>query len=398
MIKKLTVFVFILFYSLTVGSIFLNAQETQEQKKSAVEEKIKEYEKKLEDLRSQKGTLSSQIQYMDTQVFLTELKVQEAEKKVESTQKEIDTLGTRIEGLDSSLNYLSESLLERVSTNYKNRSSSVLDLMLDSNNANDFMNRFKYHKTTQNNNQKVLLQVQETKLNFEEQKKLRVKKKTDLDKMKVQLADQKVFLTQQKKAKESLLVVTRNDEQTYQRLLESAKAQLNAFKSFSSSAGANTIGSNQFGSGSDGNYYSQRDSRWASNRIGSSPESILDVGCLLTSIAMVGKKYGANVSPVDIASDSNRFFGNTAYMNNPWPGVAGKTYRRVAVSDVGSELDGNNYVIVGVKRTSCAYGGDHFVVLTKKDGDGYIMHDPIYGPDKKFSDHYSTICSAGTYK
>lgn len=398
MLKKLTVFTFILVYSLTIGSVFLNAQETQEQKKNEIELKIKEYEKKLEDLRSQKGTLSSQIQYMDTQVFLTELKVQETEKKVETTQKEIDTLGTRIEGLDSSLNYLSKSLLERVSTSYKNRSSSVLDLMLDSDNANDFMNRFKYQKTTQNNNQKVLLQVQETKLNFEEQKKLREKKKTDLDKFQTQLAEQKVFLTQQKKAKESLLAVTRNDEQTYQRLLESAKAQLNAFKSFSSSAGAKTIGSNQFGSGSDGTYYSQRDARWASNRIGSSPESILDVGCLLTSIAMMGKKFGANVTPADLAAETTRFFGNTAYMNNPWPSVAGKTYRRVDVSKVGEELDGGNYVIVGVKRTSCAYGGDHFVMLTKKDGDTYTMHDPIYGPDIKFSTHYSTICSAGTFK
>jgi hypothetical protein len=64
-------------------------------------------------------------------------------------------------------------------------------------------------------------------------------------------------------------------------------------------------------------------------------------------------------------------------------------------------LSGGNYVIVGISYSGSCWGksgGDHYVVLTKKDGDTYTMHDPIQGPDKKFSSYYSTICSAATFK
>jgi hypothetical protein len=72
----------------------------------------------------------------------------------------------------------------------------------------------------------------------------------------------------------------------------------------------------------------------------------------------------------------------------------------VSVGNIDEELNNGNYVIVGIAYSSCTgkSGGDHYLVLTKKDGNDYLMHDPIYGPDIKFSSHYSIICSSATYK
>jgi len=215
-----------------------------------------------------------------------------------------------------------------------------------------------------------------------------------LDKLNETLNYQNQTLNNQKVQKQKLLSDTQNDETTYQRLLTQAKAQLAGFRSFVSTAGAGVISANQFGSGSDGAYYSQRDERWASQSIGYSSENILEVGCLLTSVAMIGKHYGDNVTPGNIASDPYRFYGYTAYMSLPWKSVAGRTY--YGGVNIDQELANGNYVIVGVG--GCSSGGSHFVVLTKKEGDDYIMHDPIYGPDLKFSSHYSNICSNGTFK
>jgi hypothetical protein len=128
--------------------------------------------------------------------------------------------------------------------------------------------------------------------------------------------------------------------------------------------------------------------------MGYSSENVLNVGCLITSTAMVAKKYGDGSTPGDLAADANRFYGNTAYVTLPWRSVGGRSY--TPVSNIDQELQNGNYVIVGVG--GCGSGGSHFVVLTKKDGDSYIMHDPIYGPDKKFSDYYSNICSSATFK
>jgi len=364
-------------------------------------ELIKEYEKKLVDIRQQKNTLSTQIQEMDTQMYLTGLTIQRSEAKIIETQSEIEKLGSRIDNLDSSLNTLSKLLLQQITKSYKMRSISLVELLFETKDMNDLANKIKYLRSSQNNNQKLLVQVQEAKSSYEEQKVIREQKKQELDQLIISLNNQKVELKKQQALKQKLLADTNNDETTYQSLLTQAQAQLKGFKTFVSSSGSDsTIAANAFGNGSDGAYYSQRDARWANQTIGGSQESILNVGCLVTSVAMFAKKNGQNVSPTEIASDYSRFSGNFAYMKNPWPGVAGKTYVDFYGSraNINQELDSGNYVIVGVYKYSCDYGGNHFVLLTKRDGDDYIMHDPIYGPDLKFSSHYSTICSAATFK
>jgi peptidoglycan hydrolase CwlO-like protein len=385
MVKKIIIFVVLFF--LVVFSV--QAQDTTD-----LQKKISEYQTKLQQLKQQKNTLSSQIQYMDTQIYLTALLINQTEQKIVSTEKEIEELGSRIEGLDESLDYLSKLLINRIVEGYKKRSFSVFNIIFDNNNANDFLSQIKYLKTVQDNNQKLIYTVQETKSNAEEQKKLREDKKVELDKLTETLNFQNQSLNNQKIQKQKLLNDTQSDETTYQRLLALAQAQLSGFKSFVSSVGAGVIGANQFGVGSDGSYYSQRDERWANQTIGYSTENILSVGCLLTSVAMVAKHYGDNVTPGDIASDPSRFYGSTAYMSLPWKSVAGRSY--YGGVNIDQELQNGNYVIVGVG--GCSSGGSHFVVLTKKDGDDYIMNDPIYGPDLKFSSHYSNVCSTGTFK
>ena len=389
MVKKILIFIALFF--LVIFSI--QAQENQQT--TDLQKKINEYQEKLQQLKQQKNTLFSQIQYMDTQIYLTALQINQTEQKIISTGKEIELLGSRIEGLDNSLTYLSKLLINKIVEGYKKRSFSIFNIIFDNNDASEFLGQVKYLKTVQDKNQKLLYTVQETKSNAEEQKKLREEKKTELDKLTETLNYQKQSLNNQKGQKQKLLSDTQSDEATYQRLLTQAQAQLAGFKSFVTSAGAGIISANQFGTGSDGAYYSQRDVRWANQTIGYSSENILSVGCLITSVAMVAKHYGDNLTPPDIASNPDRFYGLTAYMSLPWKSVAGRSY--YGGVDVDQELANNNYVIVGVG--GCSYGGSHFIVLTKKDGDDYIMNDPIYGPDLKLSTHYSkSFCSTATFK
>ncbi len=354
----------------------------------------------INNLRSQISNLSSQIQYMDSQIFLTTAKIKETEDKIIKTKKEIEVLEQRIVGLDESLDYLSKLLLAKIVQGYKIRSISMFTLIIDSNNMSDLISRIKYLKDTQEYNQRLLIQVQQTKLNFEEQKKLREQKNIELAQLNQLLNEQKQSLNLQKIQKQKLLADTQNDENTYQTLLSKARAQLASFKSFVQTSGASSIiTANAFGNGSDGAYYSQRDERWANKFIGYSSETILNVGCLITSVSMVLKKNGVNIDPSIIASNPDYFYLNTAYMKyrnqfNPWPG--GLNNYQIPISQIDEELSNGRYVIVGVG--GCSYGGSHFVVLTKKEGNDYIMHDPIYGPDIKFSAHYSNICSAETFK
>ncbi|MFZ1619845.1 MAG: hypothetical protein WAT72_04325 [Microgenomates group bacterium] len=356
---------------------------------------ISEYEQKLVGIRDQKNTLSSQIEFADTQIYLTTLRIQDTERKISQTADEVESLKGRIVTLNSSLDYLSKLLLEKIVESYKRREPPFLAVFIDPDNASTMINRLKYAKVAEENDRKLAFQVQQAKLNFEQQKDLREDKQIELAKLSDALEGQKIALNGQKAQKQKLLTDTQSDEFTYQRLLAQAQAQLSGFRSFVQTAGASSvIGANSLGNGSDGNYYSQRDERWANRTMGYSSENVLNVGCLITSTAMVAKKYGDGSTPGDLAADANRFYGNTAYVTLPWRSVGGRSY--TPVSNIDQELQNGNYVIVGVG--GCGSGGSHFVVLTKKDGDSYIMHDPIYGPDKKFSDYYSNICSSATFK
>jgi len=367
--------------------------------KSAEElEKLKgPCERRSNELQQQFYTYSSQIEYIDTQIYLTTLQIQQTEYNIKKITEEIEKLTGKIENLNTSLNYLSQTFLKKIVEAYKRRQINVLEIFLDSENASILSNRLKYIKIAQDNDRRLAFQVQQAKINFEEQKSLRDEKKKILDELKITLNNQKTKLNDQKKVKQKLLEETKNDKITTDRFLQEIEKQLAAFKSFVKLSGAGSIiGTNSLGSGSDGFYYSQRDERWANKTIGYSSENVLEVGCLISSVAMLAKKYGQNVTPLDLAGDTDRFYGLTAYMKRPWKGVAGRSYQSLAISSIDRELNDGNYVIVGIG--GCGYGGSHFVVLLKKEGEDYIMHDPIYGPDLKFSSYYSNICSAATFK
>lgn len=226
--KKIVGLITFISFFLFVSTVKVLSLECEQISDTA--QKISCLEKELGAGKQTENTLSSEINIMNTQISLTLSKIQQTEEKITIIGKEIDTLGSRIEGLDTSLNYLTHTLLTRISEGYKRRSISLFSLFFDSTSANNLLDRIKYLKTAQDNNQKLLVQVQEAKLNFEEQKKLREEKKTELDKLEKQLDEQKNNLNYQKSRKEIILKDTQNNNARYQTLLQQAQAEHNAIQ------------------------------------------------------------------------------------------------------------------------------------------------------------------------
>lgn len=356
---------------------------------NTLEAVIQACENQLQTLGKKRDTLASQIKYMDTQSYVTELEINKNTSQIETLTNEINNLGNRITELDTTLTNVSKAVNKKIEETYKQQQNTNTFLtFFNANNLPSLLRAMQYLQQTQKNDRNLLLKVQDTKVNFQEQKVLREEKEVELQKLTEKLREYKIMLAEQKAEKRRLLEVTQNDETTFQQILAQAQAQVAAFKSFSSSSNNSSIvGANALGTGYDGSYYSQRDERWALHTIGQSSEVIRDVGCLITSVAMVLKSKGANVTPADIASNNSYFFGDTAYMLYRYQislpnGLHGQT---ISVGDIDNQIN-SNAVIVGLNYGSY---GSHFVVLKKKDGDDYTMFDPIYGPDKKFSEHYS---------
>lgn len=349
-----------------------------------LQNRIKELQAKVDDLRNQGNTLSSQISAMDSQINLTELRIDATKQEISNLGGDIDTVGGKIVKLEGSLEKLSKALIARIRAAYETGSTPQLNVLLTSGSASDFTTRLSYLKVAQARDRELLMQTQQAKTDYANQKNVLEDKKEKVEALNKQLVAYTDQLNQDKDAKQQLLTVTKNDEARYQKLLSDAQKQLSAFKSFANYAGGASILPPQ--PSPDGWYYNQRDERWGKTLIGYSSEQVWDVGCLITAVAMVLKKHGENITPSDVARNTGYFFSNTAYMLHPWGGrfYPSSGYNQGAVD---SKLASGEPVIVGV--TAGAYGM-HFIVLKSGSGGDYTMNDPWYGPDLKFTDYYST--------
>lgn len=196
--------------------------------KEECEKLISETEQKLTIVRSQKNTLSSEIQYVDSQIYLTTLKIQNTQQQITDTEAEIETLGGRIQGVNDSLDYLTKLLFNKIKEGYKRRDVPLFNIFLDSESASTLLNQLKYAQTAQENDRRVAYQLQQAKQNFEDQKDLRERKKIELDNLKAEFISHNANLDRQKQDKQAILQITKNNELTYQRIIQQALAEFRA--------------------------------------------------------------------------------------------------------------------------------------------------------------------------
>jgi len=344
---------------------------SQDQKLAELQDQIKKYEDELSRLRSQSSTLTNQIAQYDAQIKLAELQIEE-------TQTRIDLLGSRIGQLEISLDALAKAFSSRAVETYKmvRLGEPVLSL-ISSPDLSTALSQFYYLKMIQKSDQQLMTKLQATQVSYESQRK-------EKEALREQLEKQKANLDSQKTAKANLLAASRNDEKYYQRLLTQAKNQLAAMRRFVTSHGGASILQNQTKCDSWGCYYNQRDSQWGNIGIGGSSYSVAEYGCLISSIAMVASHYGKKLTPGDIAVNTNYFVPGTGYIYHQADGMPFNV-------SVASKSNLDSLLAQGPVIAGLYSGPDHFIVILKKDGDNYIMHDPFMpdGANRPLTDKYS---------
>ena len=122
------------------------------------------------------------------------------------------------------------------------------------------------------------------------------------------LAAQQQALVATEQSKNQLLVETKSQEATYQKLLAAAQAELTSFSAFAQNAGGSKLLGNQTVCDSWGCYYNQRDALWGNLPLDGTQFKLASDGCLVTSMAMVMTHYGyKDVTPVTINSNPDNF-------------------------------------------------------------------------------------------
>lgn len=373
---------------LLISFFFLNPAITSADETTDLQNKITEYTKKLDELGTAKNTLANQIKILNSQYELTLLKITQTENSIKNLEKEINNLSIEINKLNNQLNELSSLYVLQIIQNYKLQKKVPPFAFLVSSKLNNFLEQYKYISNVQKSSQNSLINMETVRSNYDAQKTAKTKKQQEMENLQKTLATQKTNLNNQKIAKDRLLETTKNDEKKYQQLLTEAQSQLAALKNFSSSAGGNSCLESIPSTGSDGNFYSQRDPRWCKQYIGNSKDTIGSVGCFISSVSMVYKKLGSDITPSLYAANSSNFWSNTAYMTTP-SAPSGYTYKQISYNSsiVDQELKAGRYVIAQMKMSNIA--GMHFIVITSGSNGNYKIHDPWFGADLNFSDRYS---------
>lgn len=195
-----------------------------------IDDEINQLKQKISETQSKEKTLSAEIKSMDAKITLKTLEVSETEEKILSLGEEIEELTDKIGRLETSLTRLSEVLIGRMVASYKTNRVSYLSLFVSADGFVDFINRVKYIKLAQAHDQEMMTNIEFAKVDFKDQKELREKKKEEQEALKIALEAQKKELDKNKKDKQSLLTQTKNDEATYQKLLQQALAEKQALE------------------------------------------------------------------------------------------------------------------------------------------------------------------------
>lgn len=229
----ISLFISFIFYKPVYGEC--NELCIQLQEKQA---EITKAEAQLANIRNQEKTLKSQLALIDGQTKVTILKIEETNLKIEKLRREINDLATRIERIGTTLDKLSEILLQRIVQTYKySNVVSTIDLLFSSHGFADLIERLKYIQVVQNYDKKKLYELQATKLAYNDQKQDKQTRQAEAEKLSNDLEVYKKQLAQQKKAKDELLEVTKNDEARYQTLIAQLKSELSSIAQAISNVG-----------------------------------------------------------------------------------------------------------------------------------------------------------------
>ena len=171
--------------------------------------------------------------------------------------------------------------------------------------------------------------------------------------------------------------------------------QLKQYDELSDSRYASLWNNAIFGSIDSGDYvnWRQKDPKWANIRVGNSTGTLGSIGCLITSISILIEKSGCNTTikpfnPGTFLEELNKHDGFDSHGNLRYASVSkavpsfkyvgnknlrGKS-KEEKLSLIKQYLDSGYYLTAEVKGAT--KGSQHWVAITKVDGNNVIMVDP----------------------
>lgn len=228
---KLVRFIFTIAFSLCL--IFANTQFAQAlsvselqqeiEKKRLEKERLEAENRKLEaqiqETGKQAQTLQTAVKTLDTTQKKLQNDLKVTETKIGSTELSIKKLGLEISDKEKRIATNKEAMAETIRNLQSASDKSFIESLLEYENINDLWDNIETLKKFQSSVQQSIRDLRNLKEELSEKKSQNEEKKVELVVFKEDLSDQKVVVEQNKKAKSTLLVQTKNKEEEYKKLL-----------------------------------------------------------------------------------------------------------------------------------------------------------------------------------
>ena len=372
----------------------LNQQEKEEIKKKEekvekLEEKAKTYKKIIELKQKQQTTLGNQLSSLDSEI-------QALESEINANKFKINDLNDQIRKVESAIKK-KEKLIQaqkkvlagmiRVYSEHS-QDDNLIASILNNEGLSSFMIKKDRIAQTGDNVKNMLSNLKALKNNLKEDRALLESQKSKLVDVHYELEEKESYLESNRRQKKTLFSQTQGEENKYKKLLERVERQkqqllgdideLYSVNSEEISALVKSLKKPTSGLASRSWYYSQKDSRWGSRRIGQSSSLLKDYGCAITSVAMVFTYHGEDITPKTLAKQPI-FYWDLIKWPATWRSLKLETntnHSGVSWSKIDKELDKDNPVIVFIRAGN---KGGHYVVIHHKKKGKYIVHDPYWG-------------------
>lgn len=385
-----------------------NLTKEQQKKESEIQNKIKALEEKaqayqqiIEIKRKQQTTLSNQIYLIEAENGRLEVEININKEKINDLNIQVEDLRNQIAGKEISIKDQKKILSELIQLYYEYHQQDTLSFVFSNEGLAKFMAEEDRLSQTGEKVREMLSNIRSLKNNLENEKKAIEEKKKEATDLSFELEEKSSQLESSKAQKEALVAQTRGEETRYQDLLARVEQQKQELlgdidELYSANTAeidtlAKSLSRPTSGLASTSWYYSQKDSRWGSSRIGQSKYLIKDYGCALSSVAMVFSYFNEKITPGEIAKkriydyamiiwpDSEQVISggkidlvkNTNHSGISWNGW----------NEIDTEIKNGNPVIVFICAKNCGTSSrsGHYVVIHHKVGSDYVVHDPYWG-------------------
>ncbi|PIP86839.1 hypothetical protein COW81_03430 [Candidatus Campbellbacteria bacterium CG22_combo_CG10-13_8_21_14_all_36_13] len=195
-----------------------------------IEKEIEKYEEELQEIGEQKKTLTTEVSRLNTSAKKLSADLNLTQSKIYNTNLTIDELELKIEEKEKKIEKNKKALVSSIRSIQLNDDTSLIEAMLTHTSLTDFWSNVDTLETFQNGLRINIQELHDLRAGLQNNKEDELAKRIELGNLSSSIQYQKQVVDYNKREKDKILSITKNEESKYQEYLNDAQARREEFE------------------------------------------------------------------------------------------------------------------------------------------------------------------------